>query len=364
MSRSRGIVAVALTVVTWFALVAPARAEGKWPAHIDPDPTTAMPAATVSYSGSGPVGEGPRYGCVVEFDGSPIPEALCSIDPKTGVIAGSFQVPNDAATNDVHTVSVCWPSCLDGSVSGVALSYWQANTELLVEPAVAVPDLRCLTARQAAVELGHFGLKARTSDAGGRVGVVIDQLPEAQQLVAQTSIVDLELGSVVVPPLHGLTYDEALTRLTAHCLRISATNGFTTGTVRRQDPPPGSDVPGGTFVSVTMSGPTLPPSTPVTSPLATSPAQAAGDPVSFPYAWTLVGLLLLVVTLLLAKLVSRAGSRRREAIWVRQHVKVTTLPGPPVNVGSRRLGDRNAEHVITVVRRATEQATTVEENPP
>jgi len=373
MGRSRLIAAAMTTVAVGGFTAAPALAAAQpWTASVNLMPSSATPGGTISFSGQA-VADGSGT-CVVRFD-RVLLNAECVWD-VAGRISGVFEIPADAAIGTSAAVSVCSPDCYDGADDAVPPPrYWQANTSLEILASVNVPDVTCLPEDVATTRLGAAGFKV---DVDRELGdVVTVQQPVPGTPLKQTEPVVLLLHGAVVPDLVGSTYQGARLTLAKRCLEISAFAGITDGTVELQKPNVEALVPGGTTVSVTMSGPTPSPTPPTAtaSPAPSTPAATeAGpnpgsdsDPVSSPIPATALMLALLVALLIGLLLVSgvlaRMIRRYRGAGWVTAHITVTPRPGPDATftISPDNVGDR--DHIITVVPEEVERSTTIEESP-
>lgn len=369
MAWSRFVAAVVVTLTVCGFMTAPAPAGGTWPVSVQLGATTAFPGDTVSFSGQGPVGVGSGT-CVVMFNRVLIVGASCFFD-KDGTIAGAFDIPSDAATGTVAPVSVCWPDCYDNSFDTVP-NYWQANSRLqIAAPFVAVPDVSCLTEKEATDRLTGAGFQVLVDR---RIGdVVTDQEPRPGKLLQQTVPVVLLLHGTLVPEVVGSTYPDAQATLVKSCLAISAVGGSIDGTVENQDPGVDALVAGGTTVNVTMSGSTAP-ATPTTAP--TTPITEGPDtgPISFPIVGPVsapvaaVGLSVLVLALVLvflfgSGLLSRTTWTNRQVAWVAAHVTVTSRPGAGATFEVQPADHSSRDHVITVTPDEVRRSTTVEEDP-
>lgn len=380
MGRSRLIAATVVTMAVGVFTAAPALAVWQPSAFVELKTSKANPGDTVSFSGQVLAPDGGE--CLVELGEVLLVGANCTWDAQ-GVISGAFVVPDDTETGITATVSVCWRGCFD-DFEGDPPAYWQANTALdIVAPFVEVPDVICLSAREATAELTAAGWQdVRVDDRVDYVlgDVVTDQEPEPGAFLQQAVPIVLFLYGTSVPNLVGSTYQEARVTLEERCLELSAVGGITDGTVELQEPGVAALVPGGTTVSVTMSGPTPSPtpSTATASPATSSPPTLAttgtgpdpgsdSDPVSFPVMPTALVLALLVallVGLLVASgVLARMIQRYRGAGWVTAHVTVTPRPGPGATFAIRPNDERDRDHVITVVPEEVGRSTAIEESP-
>ena len=110
-------------------------------------------------------------------------------------------------------------------------------------PAVTAPDLRLLPPREAERRLADYGLHARFEGEGPRV---LSQVPAAGQPVERGAAVLAYLAAPTdsvgrsLPDLVGLTVREAMRRLTQRAVPVRITGS---GTVTRQEPPPGTRLP-------------------------------------------------------------------------------------------------------------------------
>jgi hypothetical protein len=426
MARSLSVTTIALAVVALTSSMFAAVAAGTSPPFVQLETFVAQPGDTVQFSGQGPVrsaetsptsirlassvahpsdviwfaGQEPAPNaktCIVSFNGIKIDtESAECLWYESGAISGTFVVPADAETGTTAAVSVCWPDCFnEPAFSAVKPSYWRADTELkVVAPFVEVPDVTCLQVDEAAARVREAGFEVMVDDRRG--DVVTDQEPRAgpDVLLPLDVPIVLLLLDVPVPNLNGRTYDEARITLEGTCLAISAVDGVTDGVVEVQDPGPAVLVPGGTSVSVTMSGPAPGPDPepgpnpepepepvpepepePVPEP-EPEPVPEPGpnpepvpepepiddvDPVSFPVAGT-ASVLTVLALLLAAGLLTNALRRRaHENLGRGGHVTVTPRPraGPTFETSSN--DEHSRDHIITVVPKEVRRSTTVEE---
>jgi hypothetical protein len=380
---------------------AAAYAGGAWPAVFTEWRAQASPGDEVQFvvqvTFSGVV---PKEGeCIVLLGGKQVEGAGCTWD-TSGRFSGSFRLPPDTRTG-LTDVSVCWPGCYDDPVDPSGARYWQLKAQLrVVLPPVEVPDVRCLTVKEAEARLKQAGLNfAITGDVGD---VVTGQRPLPRELIPQNGQVTLVRQAVPVPNVVGSTYQKARSTLEQTCLAITAVAGITEGTVTSQDPGVGARVAGGSAVSVVMTGPpppTTPPTTPPTSPPTTPPTTATTPPSPTPTPTTTltppeppttapsttpsptsppvvptpvspalaslpyVGSLLAFLTLwLLARALGRGINRHRESGWVGKHVTVTARPGPLASFETRPIDGPAMDHIITVAPVEVRRSTTVKED--
>jgi hypothetical protein len=118
---------------------------------------------------------------------------------------------------------------------------------------------------------------------------------------------------VTVPDLIGRSAGDAEAAVAAAGLVLNAT-GPATGTVRTQDPAPGTQVRRRSAVAVTLAVAGSP------SPITTTPPAAAGG------AGLPIGLVLLAVAVVLAVLavrMLRRAPRRRSSRWVHEHIRLS-----------------------------------------
>lgn len=330
--------------------VSAAHAESTWPSKIALTSDVAAPGELIRFTGTGPADVGSGL-CVVEINQVVDVTAACEWDTDGG-ITGDFTVPAGAETGSVVDVSVCWPGCYDDEIVLVPAPYWQANAEVgvLARP-IGVPDVTCLTVKQARSRVAETGL---TPISRGRPDqVVTEQEPLPGEELFPTVPVTLIAGDVVVPEVVAMDFSDAGAALAERCLRIESTSNVTGGSVVEQDPEGADQVPGGTAVRVTMSGITPEP-----------PPAPTPDPVSSPLRPVLVASGLLLLLLAAASLLATRLTRgRRDLAWLGQHVNVATRRGGPPVSATRAVPDTEQDHVITVVGQEVRRATTVEEEP-
>jgi beta-lactam-binding protein with PASTA domain/transcriptional regulator with XRE-family HTH domain len=133
-----------------------------------------------------------------------------------------------------------------------------------VQQDVTVPDIAGLTLQEADDALTKVGLRVEVIDRqfseSAKAGIILSQTVKAQTKVRTGSVVGATLSrgsqTVAVPHLVGLTYNDAVARLTALGLKVQRNDVSAQGapnTVVGQDPVENAQVPPDTVVKVTVS---------------------------------------------------------------------------------------------------------------
>lgn len=243
--------ALLVALLTAFA-AAPARAvEVPRELLLEPDNAPAGAEVLVVATGFGrcpPVDDvGGGVGSVVfAFDGQQVDTA-----PVVGVSAtGTFVVPPGSAEGEHRVQAVCLGNTTLTAAAGFAVTP-------AVPDLVLVPDLTGRSLDEARELLAEAGLEL--GDVFGEDGLVEDQIPDAGAEVARGSPVGVVLaGLVIVPPLAGLTLEEAARTLGQRGLILGEVTGGG-DTVRTQSPTEGVGVPPGSGVSVDFGAGPAPP---------------------------------------------------------------------------------------------------------
>jgi hypothetical protein len=361
MDRGRAVRVAAAIAITAVSVSLRASIADALDPSITLTPTAAAPGSTVSITGSG--APAPESGeCLVEVDGSGIPDASCFI--LAGEIVGTFVVPDlDRST---VTVSACWNIC--DPLDDVDPS-WEASASLEVLPPaepVTMPDLRCMSYDEAERTLKEHGLGVAEST---RDGFVLGQSPAAGTLVDPTTLVSVELAQTVpAPPLVGLALDQARTVVSDSCLLLEVEPAAESGTVAAQDTPPGSEVVPGSTITVSVLGPppTTTPTTPA-PPTFTGSGQddtgSSGPP--FRPRWhqgVLAGSVAAVAGGGVLLWRNRGRSHRRLR-WAKAHIVARPVPDPAPRSRVDPADAEGADVRITLVSHHDQPETTIEENP-
>jgi beta-lactam-binding protein with PASTA domain len=383
--------AIALTITFGLALLTtPGVAAASTGPLLTLDPQKGPPGTTVRVT---PILTTSPGECVALWDGQEVARFTCGVDPNGLILWTNLTVPATAAPGQ-HTITVCRPDCggIDpaweqsaafavlavvpdlgklhlpearsqlktasltlGSVQGPAddpaarvVSQDPSpgtavdpgsgvSVTVAVSPLVTVPDLRGHTRAEADTLVTRSQLVLRVRSGSGRVDTQ-DPAPGSQ--VPPGSVVTVTLKAtappvlVTVPELRHRTLDEAEAAVRAVGLVLQS-QGARAGTVETQRPAPGTRVPQGSTVTVTMTVPTT--STDNTTPTAKFRSTTTLTTVA------IIAALAALVTL--TTLTLRSPRQRRSRKWVRQHVRVDsdtvlsetdaseTGPGPSRRVG-------------------------------
>ncbi len=211
------------------------------------DPKSAPPGSQVVATASGfgscpPVDDvtGGTGSVAFGFDGFEVATAPVIGDTATA----PFTVPQDAAVGDHRVLALCLGNKTITAAEGFVVT---APPEPVVE-AVLVPDLVGRSLEEARVVLAEVGLEL--GDVFGEDGLVEDQVPAADTQALPGDRVSVVLaGLVTVPPLAGLTLEEASRILVERGLVLGEVTGGG-DTVSTQTPAEGTGVPRGSAVSI------------------------------------------------------------------------------------------------------------------
>jgi PASTA domain len=334
--------------------------------------------------------------CTVSWDGQPLGSFPCGPDAASGVL-GSTTLTAQGPPGS-HTVLVCLPSC-DG-IDSPAFAESASFTVLAV-----VPELGSLSLDDARRRLDDAGLVIGTvqGPSGDAAARVSGQVPPPGAAVEAGSAVDLTLSLpgpvlVTVPDLVDRTREDAAALVTDRKLVLRVASG--TGRVQRQDPLPGSRVPAGSVVTVTLEAPTqvlvaVPdlrgrtagdaeaavaaaglvlnatgpaagtvqaqdpaPGTQVQrgsavtvtlavpgSPSTTTPPPTPGGAAGLPIGLALLAVAVVLVVLLVRML--RRAPRRRSSQWVHEHIRLTAGASPS-QPGDTQIGEAGPGPTHTV----------------
>lgn len=244
--------ALALLVALLTALAAAPSPAVEVPRELLLEPDNAPAGAEVLAVATGfgrcpPVDDVGGVGSVVfAFDGQQVGSA-----PVVGVSAtGTFVVPPGATEGEHRVQAVCPGNTTLTAAAGFVVTP-------AVPDLVLVPDLAGRSLDEARELLAEAGLEL--GEVFGEDGLVEDQIPDAGAEVARGSPVGVVLaGLVIVPPLAGLTLEEAARTLGQRGLILGEVVGDGE-TVRTQSPAEGVGVPPGSGVSVDFgTGPSPP----------------------------------------------------------------------------------------------------------
>jgi hypothetical protein len=329
------------------------------------DPSKGPPGTTVRVT---PILTASPGECVALWDGQEVARFTCGADPNGLILWTKLAVPAAAAPGE-HTVTVCRLACggIDptwqqsspftvlavvpdlgklslpeavnhlktasltlGSVQGPSSDPaarvvgqdpppgtavdpgTMVNVTVAVPPPVLVrvPDLLGHTRAQAEALAANSQLVLRVRSGSGRVD---SQDPQPGSQVPPGTAVTVTLTAtplpalVAVPDLRHRTLDEAEAAVRAVGLVLQS-RGAPIGTVETQQPAPGTRVPRGSTVTVTITAPTA--STPNTTPTAALPSAT----------FAAIAVVLALAALVTSTLWRPRGRRSRK--WVRQHVRV------------------------------------------
>jgi beta-lactam-binding protein with PASTA domain len=177
---------------------------------------------------------------------------LETVDIEDGTFSATFLVPESASLDTIHKVLA---RC---AVFGDAEASREFKVTAPVEVPVVVPNLVGMTVGEARDALD--GARLELGEVSGTGDVVRDQDPTAGTEVEPGTAVAVgvavaEPSVVVVPDLVGTLVSEAPDVLEPLGLTLGGVSGEG-DTIRSQSPVPGSEVPSGTAVDVTVGPPT------------------------------------------------------------------------------------------------------------
>jgi hypothetical protein len=219
-------------------------------------PETASPGQTVSFAGTLPdVGFQPGLCQVADADSDALTYS-CSY--AGGDFSGLVVLPTTLTPGTTYALSFC-----GGDGCSNAKLPWTATNTLLVAstPAlVTVPDVRCDTTGYAVKVLASYGLVELRTAFPRPIGRVA---PPVGSPVSRGSTITPY--PALVPTLGRLSYPSASALVNAACA-TPVPVGPTDGAVAGQAPPPGSAVPTGLEVTVSLTPTPTPAPTPTPTP--------------------------------------------------------------------------------------------------
>jgi len=235
--------AIALAITVGFGLLTFPGVAGALPVQpLDLDPKKGPPGSTVKVTPSLNASPG---GCVAFWDSQEVARFTCGVD-SGGFLSTDLTVPATAAPGQ-HTITVCRPDC-----GGIDPGWAQSAPFAVL---AVVPDLGKLHLPEARSQLKSAFLTLRSvqGPADDPTARIVSQDPTAGTAVDPGSGVNVTVAvspPVTVPDLRGRTRTEAEALATRSRLVLRVRSG--SGRVDGQEPQPGSEVPAGSVVTVTL----------------------------------------------------------------------------------------------------------------